>query len=83
MLNLDNNEIYSIPQLKLLGADSLQKTTRLAAANSQAPLIKEQSSTQSIGSNVSGSAVDVDELNAVALRGTLKPSQGSQYYIVK
>jgi len=79
MLNLDNNEIYSIPQLKLLGADNLQqKNSRLAAAGSQEPLVRDQSSTQSItSSNVSNSAIDVDKLNSLALRGTLKPSQGS------
>ena len=81
MLNLDNNEIYSIPQLKLLGADNLlQKTSRVAAVDSLEPLIKDQSSTQSItGSNISTNTVDMDELNALALRGSLKPSQGSYY----
>lgn len=79
MLNLDNNEIYSIPQLKLLGTDNnlQQKTSRLSAFDSQEPLVKDQSSTQSIiGANTSSSTVDVDELNTLALRGTLKPSQG-------
>lgn len=81
MLNLDNNEIYSIPQLKLLGADNLQqKASRLIAADSQEPLIKDQSSMHSVtGSVTSDSTVDVDELNALALRGTLKPSQGNLY----
>ena len=79
MLNLDNNEIYSIPQLKLLGADNLQqKSSRLAAADSLEPLVKDQSSTQSItGANISNNSIDMDELNSLALRGTLKPSQGS------
>ena len=78
MLNLDNNEIYSIPQLKLLGADNLlRKTSRITAADSQEPL-KDQPSTQSFtGSNASTSTVDMEDLNAIALRGALKPSQGS------
>ena len=82
MLNLDNNEIYSIPQLKLLGADNLvQKTSRVSAVDSLEPLIKDQPSTQSItGSNVSTNTVDMDELNAIALRGALKPSQGVCVY---
>ena len=80
MLNLDNNEIYSIPQLKLLGADNLQqKSSLLTEADSQEPLVKNQSSIQSLGANSSSSAVDADELNALALRGTLKPSQGLYY----
>ena len=79
MLNLDNNEIYSIPQLKLLGADNLQqKTSRISVDDSQEPLVRDEPSTQSVvGANVSNSTVNDDELNALALRGTLKPSQGS------
>lgn len=78
MLNLDNNEIYSIPQLKLLGADNLQqKASKISVNDSQEPLVKDQSSTQSIvGANVSNSTVDGEDLNSLALRGTLKPSQG-------
>ena len=78
MLNLDNNEIFSIPQLKLLGADNLLcKTSRIAASDSQEPL-KDHPSTQSFtGSNVSTSTVDMEDLNSIALRGALKPSQGS------
>jgi len=64
MLNLDNNEIYSIPQLKLLGADNLQKTH---AGSQTKDTFLTQSTTQTDN--------DMDELNSTALRGSLRPSQ--------
>jgi len=70
MLNLDNNEIYSIPQLKLLGADNLQK----ALTGSQT---KDTFLTQS----TSQTNNDMDELNSTALRGSLRPSQSSTTHI--
>jgi len=67
MLNLDNNEIYSIPQLKLLGADNLQKTR----ASLQDLQTKDTFLTQS----TSQTDTDMSELNNTALRGSLRPSQ--------
>ena len=67
ILNLDNNEIYSIPQLKLLGADNLQK----AHAGLQDPQTRDTFLTQS----TTQTDTDMNELNNTALRGSLRPSQ--------